>query len=277
MVPPPVDICARSSSGRVCHRLTDLSNRDQGPEDFDDAYGWDLHSRFSSFWDAGYDSDASEPSDESTDYITFTGRSVQTQPELEPAVRRFDLPETGPFALDFPEDVADSLEHDTVLADSDQGVINHHERPISVPTSEIPVELLVQPPEDFPTPPISPSDILLPRIRRLSEDSDELEPPYPGLNVVDVPINVPLSPFVTDGFLDDPTPPSSDLGSEGEEISMDADWLGASRGEMIWSGCLGAELMEWDRWCGEVIDEVNRDLGSWAEVRESVRIELDRF
>ena len=213
----------------------------------------------------------SEPPDDSTDYITFTDQSVQTPPELEPAVRRFDLPEPSPFALDFPEDVGDSLEHDTILAHGDQGEINHHGRPTPVP-----VEPLVQPPEDLPTPPISPPDILLPRIRRLSRDSEGLDPPYTGLDVVDAPINVPLSPFVTDGFLNDPTSPSSDLGSEAGEISTDADWLGASRGEMIWSGCLGGELMEWDRWCGEVIDELNRDLGSWAEVREGARIELNR-
>jgi len=194
---------------------------------------------------------------------------VPTPPELKPAVRRFDLPEPSPFALDFPEDVGDSLEHDTILADGDQGVINHHGRPTPVP-----VEVLVQPPEDLPTPPVSPLDSLLPRIRRFSGDSDELESPY--LDIVDVPINVPLSPFVTDGFLNDPTSPSSGLGSEGDEFSMDADWLGVSR-ETIWSGCLGGELMEWDRWCGEVIDELNRDLGSWAEVRESARIELDRI
>jgi len=238
-------------------------------------YGWDHHSNLSPFWDAGYESDASEPSDEPTDYITFTGQSVPTPPEVEPAVRQFDLPEPSPFALDFPEDVGDSLEHDAILADGDQGVINHHGRPTPIPTSEIPVELLVQPPEDLPTPPISPSDILLPRIRRLSGDSDELELPYPGLDVMDVPINIPLSPFVTDGFLNDPT--SSDLGSGTEGIVMDADWLGASRGEMVWSGCLGGELIEWDRWCGEVIDELNRDLGLWAGVRESARVELDRF
>ena len=254
----------------------DLPNHNQGLDDFDDAYGWDLHSRFSPFWDDGYDSDASEPSDEATDYITFTGQSVSTPPELEQTVGRFDLPEPSPFALDFPEDVGDSLEHDAILSDGDQGAISHHGRSTPVPTSEISVELLVQPPEDFPTPSALPSDILLPRIRRLSRDSDELEPPYPGLDVVDVPVNVPLSPFVTDGFLNDPASPPSDFGSGVEEISMETDWLGASRGDMIWSGCLGGELIEWDRWCGEVIDELNRDLGSWAEVRDSARIELDR-
>ena len=145
-------------------------------------------------------------------------------------------------------------------------MINHPGRPIPVPASEIPVELLVQSPEDsFPTPPTSPLNIRLSRMRKLSEDNDELEPlphlPYPESDDVDVPVSVPLSP------------PDSEV----EEFSVDLDWLGGSRGEMIWSGCLGGELMELDRWCGEVIDELNRDLGSWSEVIESVRTELDRF
>ena len=49
---------------------------------------WCHHSLFSSSWNAGDGSDPPEPSDESTDYITFTGRSP---PELEPAVLLFDL------------------------------------------------------------------------------------------------------------------------------------------------------------------------------------------
>jgi len=230
---------------------------------------WDLYSHFPPFWDAGDDSDASEPSDESTDYITFTGRSASIPPELEPTVRRFDLSEPSPIDLDFPEDVGDSLEHDALLADGDQGVINHLGRPTLISASGIPVELLVQPPEDSPTPPISPSDVLFSRRPKLQEDSGGLEPlphlPYLWLDIADVPINVPPSPFV------------SDLGGEVEEQLADANWLGESWGEMTWSGRAGGELMEWDRWCGEVIDELNRDLGSWAEVRQSVRAGLDRF
>ena len=207
----------------------------------------------------------SEPSDESTDYITFTGRSAPVSPDLEPVVQRFGVSEPSHFAHDFPEDVG---EHDTILADGDQGAIDHPGRPTPVPASEIPVELLVQPLEGFTTPPTSPSNVLLQRMRKLSEGSGELGPlshlPYHGLDDVDVPVNVPPSPFI------------SDLGSEADGVSIDADWLGASREETIWSGCLGGELTGLDRWRREVVDEINRDLGSWAEVVESMRTELDR-
>ncbi|KAF9654220.1 hypothetical protein BDM02DRAFT_58716 [Thelephora ganbajun] len=270
---------AKADDNMRLHRYPRLLN----PEDFDNAYAWDLRSRFSTFWDAGDDSDASESLDNSMDYITFTGRSASIPLELELGFRQFDLSEPRTFVLDFPEDVGESLEleHDNPLADGGSGVIGHPERPILVPASEIPVELSAQPCENFQTPPVRTSN-LLPRIRKLSEDSDELESvlhlPYPELDVTGIPFNVPLSPFITDGFPDDTMPTYSDLvGSEGEGISADTDWLEGSWGEIICSPCLEEELMEWDRWRGQLAEELDRDLDSWAEIHESVWVELDRF
>lgn len=248
--------------------------------DLNEAYARDFHSKFS-FWDAGDDSDASEPSDDS-DYITFTDRSIP--PELELGFRQLDPLGPNPFVLDFPEDVGESLEHDAVLVDGDSGVdvIDRLGRPTPVPAFEIPVEIPVQPHDDLWTPPAYTPNILIPRIRKFPEDNGELESvphlPCLELDVTGIPINVPVSPFVNDGFPDDTIPLHSDLVSGGVEgISMDVDWLGGSLGEIICSPCLEEDLMEWDRWRGQLIEELNRDLDSWAEVRESVRAELDRY
>jgi len=252
--------------------LTHPLNRKQDPEDFDDAYPWDLHSRFSAFWDAGDDSDASEPSDEPTDYFTFAGQSASIPPELELVFRQINLSEPSSFVLDFPEDVGESLEQDTVLADGDPGVIGRLGQPTPVPAPKTPVELSVQPHVDSQTLSVYASEILLPRIRKISEDNNDLDlvlhSPHPGS---DVPTNVPLSPFVTDGFPDDTTPLYSGLVDvEAEGISMDADWLGGPWGEMICSPRLEEELVEWDWWRGQLVEELNRDLDSWAEVRGGV-------
>ena len=67
------------------------------------------------------------------------------------------------------------------------------------------------------------------------------------------------------------------MGGEMEGISMDADWLEGSWGEMIYSPSLGKELTEWDRWRGQLVEELNRDMDSWGEVRGDVRRGLDRF
>jgi len=112
-----------------------------------------------------------------------------------------------------------------------------------------------------------------------SEDSGELESlpnlPYPELGVTDFPINVPASPFISDGFLSRTASPYSDsLGGQAEEFSLDAGWLD---GEMIWGiRELEEEPMQWD-WRHEVVEELDRDLDSWSEVDESTRRELDRF
>ena len=167
--------------------------------------------------------------------------------------------------------MGESLEHDTVLTDGDSDMIDLPGR-LLVPASEIPVELSVHPDDDSQTLPVFSPDILLPRMGKLSEDSGELESVqhlrYPELDVTDVPINVPLSPFIVDGFPGDTTPLSSDLaGGEADGISMDTDWLGGSLGGIICTPCLGEELMEWDRWRGQIVEELDRDLDSWAEVR----------
>ena len=258
-------------------------NRKRDPKHSDDVYAQDFHSRFSVSWDAGDDSDASESSDESTDHIAFSGQPESIPPELELGIWQFDPPEHSPFALDFPEDVGESLEQDTILTDGDPVVIDRPGQPTPVPASDIPVELSVQHREDSPTLSAFAPNIFLPRVRKLSEDSRGLESlphlPYPEFDVTGVPINVPVSPFITGGFPDDTTPLYSDLvGGEVEEILVDADWLGpGSWRETIWSSCLEEDIMGWDRWRRQVIDELNRDLDSWAEVRESVRAELDRF
>lgn len=251
--------------------------------DFDEAYARNFRSSFSTFWDAGDESDASEPSDDS-DYITFTDWSSSIPPELELGFRQLDLSESSPFDLDFPEDVGESLEHDVVLIDGDSGVhvIDRLGRPIPVPASEIPVEISVQPHDGSPALSVYTSNVLVPRMRKLSEGNGELEPvphlSYSELDVMGVPLNVPVSPFIIDGFPDDTIPLHSDLvGGEVEGISMDTDWLGGSLGEIICSPCLEEELVEWNRWHGQLVEELNRDLDSWAEVRESVRTELDRF
>ena len=251
--------------------------------DFDEGYAWDFHSSFSTFWNAGDESDASEPSDDS-DYITFTDQSSSIPPELELGFRQLDLSEPGPFILDFPEDVGESLEHDVVLVDCDSGmhVIDRLGRATPVPASGIPVGISVQPHDDSQTLSACTSNIPVPRIRKFSEDNGELELvsrlPYPELDVIGIPINVPVSPCVIDGFPDDTISLHSDLvSSEVGGISMDVDWLGGSLGEMICSPCLEEGFMEWDRWRGQLFEELNRDLDSWAEVRESVRAKLDRY
>jgi hypothetical protein len=251
--------------------------------DFDEAYAWDLHPSFPALWDAGDDSDASEPSDDS-DYITFTDQSSSIPPELELGFRQLGLSEPGPFILDFPEDVGESLEHDVILVDGDSGahVIDRLGRPAPVPASEIPVEISVQPHDGSQTLSVYPPNILVPRIRKFSEDNRERESiphlPYSELDATGAPTNFPVSPFVVDGFPDDTTPLHSDLVGGGfEGTSMDADWLGGSLEEIICSPCLEGGLMEWDRWRGQLVEELNRDLASWAEVRESVRAELDRY
>lgn len=196
-------------------------------------------------------------------------------PELELEVWQLDPPELSPFALDFPEDVEESLEHDPAFADGNSGAIDRLGRPTYVPASEIPVGLSIQPRENSPTL----SNIPQLRAQKLSEGCRELEPlprlSYPESGVRGVPINVPLSPFITGPSPDD-TSLYSDLAGGGvEDILVDADWLEGSWKEAIWSSSLEEDLVEWDRWRRQVIDELNRDLDSWAEVRESVRAELD--
>lgn len=228
----------------------------------------------------------SELSDESTDYITFTGQPSPTPPGPEQGFWKFGLSEPSPLALDFPEDVGESLEHDTVLVDGDFGayVVDHLGGPASLPASEIPVGLSVQSYENLPTLHVYAPDILLSRVRKLPGDNGELDSlphlPYPELGVADVPINVPVSPFVTDGFTNDTASPYSGLlGVEVEEIPLGADWLGGPcQGEMIWgTRGLEEEPVEWNLWRGQVFEELDRDLESWAEVRERVRRELDWF
>ena len=137
--------------------------------------------------------------------------------EPEPGFRQFDLLEPSVLALDFPEDVGELLEPDAVSGDGDSGVdvIGRPGRLTSAPASGIPVELLVQAPEDSPNQPIYPPDIILPSMRESSEHYDESYPHlrYLGSNVKDIPINVPLSPLVLmiDGFPDDTSPQYSDL------------------------------------------------------------------
>lgn len=106
-------------------------------------------------------------------------------------------------------------EHDTVAADGD--VISCLRRSISAPPSESLVELTVEAPEDFQNSPVYVPDISLTQMRECSEDRDEREL-FPHLRcprsiIMDVSINVPLSPLVLmiDGFPDDAPPPYSDL------------------------------------------------------------------
>lgn len=237
--------------------------------DFDEAYAWDLHSRFPAFWESGDDSDASEPSDKSTDYITFTGRSVSIPPELELGFRQFNLSEPSPLVFDFPEDVGESLEHEAVLADGDSGMIGRLGRPTLVEASETSAELSMKLYGGSQSLSISTSDVLVPRMR--AEDSDELEPvlhlPNSELDVTGDPISVPVALFVVDGFPDDTT-------TEVERISVDTDWLGGALGETICDPSLEEELLEWNRWRGQLIEELDRDLDSWTEFRESARAEV---
>jgi hypothetical protein len=198
---------------------TYISDHKQDPDEPDDARAWDLHSSFSVSWDAGDDSDASEPSDQSGGYITFTRQPTSMPREPESGFRQFDLLEPSVFALDFPEDVGELVEPDAVPADGDSGVhvIGRLGGLTSTSASEIPFELSVQAPEDFPDPPVCVPDILLPPMRESSVDGDEHKSfthlRYLGSNVQDVPINVPLSPLVLmiDGFPDDTSPQYSDL------------------------------------------------------------------
>jgi hypothetical protein len=205
-----------------------------------------------------------------------------TPPEFELVIRKFDPSEPSPFALDFPEDVGESLEHDAAWVDGDPGMIDRLGRPTPVSASRIPAELPTKPHKDSPTRCVYASDILLPRIRKLSEGSGGLESlphlRYPEFDATDVPINVPPSPFNTDGFPDGATSLYSGLaGGEVGENSMDVDWLGGLWGEMIWGvRGLEEEPVEWNRWCEQVGDELDRDLSSWVEVVESARAELDR-
>lgn len=177
--------------------------------------------------------------------------------------------------------MGESLEHDPVLAHGDSDAIDQLGPRTPVPASEIPVEMSVQPHGGSQTPSVYPSDILIPRVREPSEDNGKLGSvsrlPCLELDVKGAPLNFPVSPFVTDGFPDDTTPLRSDLaGGEVEGISVDADWLGRSLEEIICGPCLEEELVEWNRWRGQLVEELDRDLSSWAEVRESVRAELGR-
>ena len=138
--------------------------------------------------------------------------------EPEPGFRQFDSLEPSVLALDFPEDVGELLEPDSVSTDGDSGVgvIGRPGRLTSAPASGIPVQLLVQAPEDSPNSPVYPPNILLPpTMQEPSEDSDETYPHLQSLGsyVKEVPINVPLSPLVLmiDGFPDDTSPHCSDL------------------------------------------------------------------
>ena len=111
------------------------------------------------------------------------------------------------------------LEHDAVSVDGDSGVyaIGRLGRSTPLPTSEILLELPAHAPEDFQISPFYPPVIHLPRMREYSEDDNERESfphlGYLGSDVMDVPINVPLSPLVlaADGFPDDTSSPYSDL------------------------------------------------------------------
>lgn len=197
--------------------------------------------------------------------------------DLELGFWQLDLSESSPLILDFPEDVGESLDHDALLVYGDS--LGYRGR--RTPASETPVEISVQPHDDSQAPSICTSGILIPRIRRPSEDGleDEPAPPlsYSKLDTTGVPLNVPVSPFVTDDFPDDSASPHSGLaGGEAGGISIDADWFGLL-GEIVCGPSLEEELtMEWDRWRGQLVEELDRDLNSWAEVRESARAGLDR-
>lgn len=192
--------------------------------------------------------------------------------ELELGFWQLDLSESSPLILDFPEDVGESLDHDALLAHGDS---------FGCRGRRTPVEISVQPHEDSQDPSTYTSGILIPRIRKPGEDGGEDEPApplsYSKLDTAGVPLNVPVSPFVTDDFPDDSAPPHSGLaGSEAGGISIDADWFGLL-GEIVCGPSLEEELaMEWDRWRGQLVEELDRDLNSWAEVRESARAGLDR-
>lgn len=200
--------------------------------------------------------------------------------ELELGFWQLDPSESSPLILDFPEDVGESLDHDALLVHGDSlGAISCLRRP--PPAPEITAEVSAQAHDSSQTPSICASGILIPRIRRPSGDSGGDEPAlplsHPKSDMTGVPLNVPVSPFVTDDFPDDSAHPRSDLaGDEAGGISIDADWLGLL-GEIVYGPSLEEELtMEWDRWRGQLVEELDRDLNSWAEVRESVRAELDR-
>ena len=255
----------------------------QDSEELSGARPWNLHCNFSATWDAGEDSDASEASDESKGYITFAGESVSSSPEVGLEFQQYNLSEPSAFILDFPEDVGELLEHDGVSVDGDSGAIGRFGRSTSAPAPEITVELSAHAPEGPQDPPDYPPNIFLPRIRESPEDSEEPGSfprlPYPEPGVAGLPINVPLSPLMltTDGFPDDtPTPHSDPVGVEVEETSTDMDWLEGSWEEMACSPRLG-DFLEWDRWHGRPVEELDRDLDSWARVHESLRAGLDRF
>ena len=135
-------------------------------------------------------------------------------PELGPGSRQFGLSESNVFTLDFPEDVGELLERDAVSADDlSVHMIGHDPgRPTPMQAAEILIELSVQAPEDPQSPPMYAPNFLLPRMWEPPEDSDEHGSfphlRYPGSNVMDFPINVPLSPLVLmiDGFPDDASP-----------------------------------------------------------------------
>jgi hypothetical protein len=193
--------------------------------------------------------------------------------DLELGFWRLDLSESSPLILDFPEDVGESVDHDALMAYGDSlGCLGRR-----TPASEPPVEISAQPRDDSQTPSVRTSGILIPRIRRPSEDGGEDEPgpplSYSKLDTTGVPLNVPVSPFVTDDFPDDSASPHSGLAGG---ISVDADWFGLL-GEIVCGPSLEEELtMEWDRWRGQLVEELDRDLNSWAEVRESARAERCR-
>ena len=214
-----------------------------------------------------------------------TGESASLPSELELGFRQFDLSEPGASALDFPEDAVELLDHYTLSADGDSGVIGRLGRSTPASASEITIELSTHESEDSHTPPDYALSILLPQILEPSEDSDEPEsfphPPYPGSGFTDLPINVnvSLSPLIlaTDGFPDDTSPPYLDLlGVGGEGILTDVHWLEpGSREERVCSPCLEEDLMEWDRWRGQLIEEHDPYLDSRVRVYESVRAVLE--
>ena len=244
----------------------DTPDYPQDPDELNDAHPWDLRDNLSTPWDTGDESDASEPSDD-RDYITFTGQSAPSPRELELEFRQFDLSEPNAFVLDFPEDVGESVECDTVLASSDSGVIGRRRRRWLTPVSRVPDELSVEAPDHSPG--YAPT-ILISRMREITECDDEEKSfphtPSPGLDHLDVadgvPINVPMSPLIlpADGFPDDTAHPYSDLvGAEASEMPADADWLEGSLGEIIYGPCLEEDFMEFDRnWHGQRAEELDQ-------------------
>jgi hypothetical protein len=258
-------------------------NRNQDPDDLDGAHAWGLHSNPPALWDD--DPDPSEPSDASNGYITFTGQSTSPPPEFELGFRQFGLSGRGAFVLDFPEDVGELVEHDTVLAGGGSGVhvIGRFGRSGPGAASEIPVELSTPISEDSQNSPGYGPNFLLPRIREILEDGGEPELfphlPHPGSDVTDVPVNVSLSPLIltVDGFPDDTTQPYLDLVGGVDEILTDVDWIEGQFGEMIHRLRSEEDDVEWDHWCGQLVEELDRDLDSCVGVREGVRAGLERL